>query len=102
MKYALLDPKFNDASKLPAVSTTSDAGQTYLTLTYTKVPAATDLTYAVEASADLQTWSSGAGSTVVVDTVTNPDGQTQTVVTRDLTAQSTTAKRFMRLKVTSP
>ncbi len=102
LKYALgLNPKTSGVAGLPQVSTTRVGGQNYLTLTYTKVLAATDLTYTVEAGDDLQTWSSGTDTTAVVSTTNNADGQTQTVVVRDLTATSAN-KRFLHLKVTSP
>ncbi|MBA3961904.1 MAG: discoidin domain-containing protein [Chthoniobacterales bacterium] len=103
MKYALnLAPKANGSSGLPVESMTAIAGQSYLTLTYIKVIAATDITYLPEVSGDLQTWSSGSGATTNVSVTNNPDGKTQTVVVRDLTAASAANKRFIRLKVTKP
>ena len=103
LKYALnLPPKVSGVAGLPTVSNTATGGNSYLTLTYTKVIAATDITYTVEVSGDLATWSSGSGNTVAVSTTNNPDGKTQTVVVRDATAESSTAKRFAHLKITSP
>ena len=103
LKYALgLNPKVNGVASLPTPGTTSTGGKNYLTLTYTRLVAATDLTYTVEVSGDLATWTSGASSTAVVSTVNNTDGKTQTVVVRDLTAQTGTARRFLHLKVTQP
>ena len=103
LKYALgLAPKSNGTSGLPTVSTVSVGGQKYLTLTYTRVLAATTLSYIVETSSDLSAWTSGSGSTTLVSATNNPDGQTQTVVVRDLTPESTAAKRLVRLRVTSP
>ena len=73
-----------------------------MTLTYTKVIAATDITYLAEVSGDLQTWTSGANATAAVSATNNVDGKTQTVVVRDLTPATGTAKRFIHLKVTTP
>ena len=92
----------NGVASLPTVGTSSTGGKTYLTLTYTRLIAATDLTCTVEVSGDLATWASGAGSTAVVSTVNNADGKTQTITVRDLTAQTGTARRFIHLKVTQP
>lgn len=102
MKYALnLNPKVNGAAGLPKVSMTTTGGQIYLTLTYTKVLAATDLTYTPEVSGDLQAWAAGS-SLVTVSATNNADGTTQTVVVRDATAASGTGRRFIHLKVTQP
>lgn len=103
LKYALgLDPKRDGTAGLPKVGTTTVGSQAYLTLTYTCALAASDVTVTVEASSDLQTWTSGAGQTTVVSTTDNPDGRTQTIVARDLTAVGGHAERFLRLKVTTP
>ena len=103
MKYALnLNPKVNGTAGLPVESMTTVGAQRYLTLTFTKVVAATDITYLVEVSGDLQTWVSGASNTVTVSTTNSADGKTQTVVVRDLTATSGAVKRFIHLKVTEP
>ena len=103
LKYAFgLDPKSDGVAGLPQVSTTRVGGQNYLTLTYTKVISATDITYTAEVSPDLTAWTSGANATVAVSTTNNADGQTQTVVVRDATATGTAAKRFIHLKVTTP
>ncbi len=103
LKYALhLPPKINGAAGMPTMSTVSAGGQNYLALTYTKVLAATDLTYTVETSGDLSAWAADGGSTAVVSATNNPDSQTQTVVVRDLTPKGTATRRFLHLKVTSP
>ena len=103
IKYALgLKPKIDGTSGLPVVSSVPTAEQTYLALTYTKALSATDLTYTVEASGDLSAWCSGSGSTAEISATNNPDGQTQTVVVRDLVPEGTAAKRFLRLKITLP
>ena len=103
LKYALgLNPKQNGVGSLPRTGSTTVGSQSYLSLTYTRSLAATDLTYTVEVSGDMATWSSGANATATVSTTNSADGTTQTVVVRDLTAQSGTAKRFLHLKVSQP
>ena len=103
MKYALnLNPKVNGQAGLPVASTASINGQSYLTLTYTRVISATDITYNPQVSNDLHTWNSGAGYTATVSVTNNPDGKTQTVVVQDATSESTAGKQYMRLNVTSP
>lgn len=104
MKYALnLTAKVNGTGGLPTESTTSTGGQRYLTLTYTRPVTDADISYFVEVSGDMQTWNSGSGATATVSTTNSTDGKTQTVVVRDLTAASSTARqRFIRLRVTMP
>ncbi len=100
LKYALgLNPKLSGVGNLPRTGTATVGTQSYLSLTYTRSLAATDLTCTVEVSGDLVAWSSGANATETVSTTNNADGQTQTVVVRDLTAQSAAARRFLRLRV---
>jgi hypothetical protein len=75
----------------------------YLTLTYTKIKAATDISYAAEAAGSLITgsWSSAAGEVEQAWKVS--DGLTvQTITARDKTAVSNATSRFLRLKVSSP
>ena len=103
LKYALgLDPKANGTAGLPTVAVTTNNGSRYLTLTYTSLLAATDITRTVEVSSDLQTWSFGPNSTTPVSATNNPDGRTQTVVVRDLTPLDAAARRFIHLKVSNP
>ncbi len=103
LKYALgLNPKQNGVGSLPRTGSTIVGSQSYLSLTYVRSLAATDLTYTVEVSGDMATWSSGANATATVSTTNSADGTMQTVVVRDLTAQSGAAKRFLHLKITQP
>lgn len=96
MKYALgLDPKTPTASGLPVPGRTPLNGKTYLTLTFTKQRALTDIVYNVQVSSDLQIWQSGSLYTVRTD-----NGTTDTAVFRDLTAVEDAPRRFMRLSVT--
>ena len=97
LKYAFgLDPTRVDAAAgLPVVSRTGGS----LTLSFIRRHDVTDLTYTVEVSSDLQTWTSGSGATQQVS-VTALDAQRDQVVVRDLTPLSGTTRRFIRLRVT--
>ena len=99
LEYALnLDPLTASRAGLPVAAPATQNGTTNLTLTYTEVKAATDLTYVVEVSADLVTWNSGSAYTATVAVL--DQGTTEQVTTRDLTAISAAApRRFMRLRV---
>ena len=103
LKYALgLAPKLNGVAGLPRAGTVGVGTQSYLCLSYTRALAASELVYSVEASADLLTWSAGSDVTATVSTTPSADGTTQSVTVRDLTAQSTSTRRFLRLKVSQP
>lgn len=103
MEYALnLDPNTAGLTGLPVQSSRNISGSDYLTLTYTRVKAATDITYAVEVSGDLIGWNSGPGYTATVSMTDNPDGITQTVVVRDLISMASATSRFIRLKIIQP
>jgi len=103
MKYALnLNPMVCGLAGLPAASTMAIGGSNYLTLTYTELLWATDITYIPEVSGDLQNWNSGAGYVGPVSVTPNNDGVTETVVVQDLTPESNAAPRFIRLRVTGP
>ncbi len=100
LEFALdLDPNKPDAALLSqraAVTVAPDAGQQYVTMTVTK-PAQkrTKLTYAVEASTDLVTWSVAEGTAVV--TKVNTDQQLVVRGARPLSGSSPT--RYLRLRV---
>lgn len=77
--------------------TVTTGGQTYLRLTATKNPAATDVTFTIEATGDPATsasWS-GGNTTIEVDTPT-------TLRARDKTPVGSATGRFLRLKVARP
>jgi subtilase family serine protease len=102
LKYALnLSPWVDGVGGLPVGGVVVTVSGTYLTLTYTQVLSATDITYLPQVSADSQTWASGPSSVIITGTTANPGGTTQTV-----TAQSATpvtgGAQFMRLEVTKP
>ena len=98
IKYALgLDPfTLATAGQLPSGGIQSDGGQNYLTLVVNRAAQPPDITYVVEVSGDLRTWSSG-----LPDTVTLTNTPTQLVV-RDNTPVPTATARFIRLRVTNP
>ena len=103
LEYALnLDPKVTSTVGLPTVGQTTVGGSQYLTLTYTRVIAATGITYVPQVSGDLNTWNSGTGYTVAVSTTNNADTVTQTIVVQDAVAMSPGGRRFMRLLVSRP
>ena len=87
----------NSSTVLPQISGTSG----YLILTYSANPTATDLTYTVEVSSDLQTWNSGTGYTSMPVILSN-NGITQQIQVSDLTPITSENKRFIRLRVTGP
>jgi hypothetical protein len=104
LEYALAgDPQTADSATLwPVPGLTIPSSTRYLTLTYTKNKAATDVTIAAEvAGAVTGTWSSAAADVDQLWQVT--DALTlQTITARDMTPVSAATKRFMRLKVTRP
>jgi hypothetical protein len=91
---------------LPVVTKKNYSGTNYLSMTFTRMTTATDLTYAVQVSPDLTNWTdvavsvaggvtSGAG--FVAETGVAP---ALSVEVKDTTAATPGTKRFMRLKVT--
>ena len=92
----------NPLTNSPAGSPTGALRSNYLTLTYQKIKAATDITCTAEVSSHLTgPWLSGSND---VDQLWQVgDGlTTQTITARDKTAVPSAASRFMRLKVTQP
>ena len=98
IKYALgLDPHTPTTSgQLPSGSILPDGGQSYLTLTVNTVAQASDVTYAVEVSGDLQSWTSGPPFTV---TLTNIPTQ---IIVRDNIPVSGALMRFIHLRISDP
>ena len=110
-EYALqLNPTVASLAGLPIVSIANYGGTNYLSMTFTRSSVATDLTYIVQGSSDLATWSNLASS--VAGAVTSGPGFVSetgpppiiTVKVRDTVPieSAPNAKRFIRLKVTSP
>ena len=99
MEYALhLDPATASVTGLPfgAIS------NSFLTLTYTKVKAATDITYAAEVAGSVTgSWSSSP-SDVEQSWLVTDHGDIEAVTARDNTTVNSASSRFIRLKVTQP
>jgi hypothetical protein len=97
MEYGLgLEPKSADpVTSAPIVGAVDD----HVTLTYTRPTSLADISYTVEWSGDLQTWSTGSGATELVSTTDNGNGTT-TVVTRTTATLGSTPRQFLRLRIT--
>jgi hypothetical protein len=93
LEYALsLDPLTCDTTGLPRVGREGN----YVTLTYTKVTTATDISYVVEQSSDVSSWSSANPQNEIVSTV----GNIQTIKAKvDIGASS---RLFLQLRVSRP
>ncbi len=93
LKYALfLDPNISTRVGLPTLGDNGDD----ITLTYIKNTAATDLTYQVQWSTNMQDWfTSGITETLVDDLTTRR-------VIRASVARGSDTKKFLRLVVTLP
>ena len=99
LEYAYgLNPKVASTVGAPVTAIQTINGQKYLTITFRRSPAATDLTYTPQSGGALNVWN---GTPVQVGTaITNADG-TQTVTFRDsVPITSGTPQRFIRLQVT--
>ncbi len=95
LEYAFgSDPTKANLSQLPAASVQNG----YLTISLIERVAPTDVTYTVEVSSDMTTWSSGSGATTQIS-ATAIDSATQRVVVRDNTLTSAATKRFIRVRV---
>ncbi len=116
VEYALnLNPARSDAGStaLPqsqAAVRTYQAGN-YLSIRFTRVPLATDITYIVESSPDLVNWTTvatGAGGAALTgDGVVSDDAAStapHTVEVRDTVAKTAAGgqRRFLRLRITQP
>lgn len=97
LEYALgADPKSSDAVVHTPAAGIDDG---HLTLSYTHSATATDITYSVEWSPDLATWSTGPGVVETSGSTDNGDG-TATVIVRSIAALADTPRQFLRLRVT--
>ncbi len=116
MEYALhLNPTQPDAGSngVPETQATlrNYSGTNYLSIRFTRVPLATDITYIVESSPDLAAWTAvatGAGGAALTGPgVVSDDAAStvpHTVEVRDTVAETVTGgqRRFLRLRVTQP
>ncbi|MEI6034929.1 MAG: RHS repeat domain-containing protein [Verrucomicrobiae bacterium] len=102
LEYALgLNPTTSDYVGCLGQGTVSDAGNTYLSLSYSRPePAPSGLSYTVEACAELapSSWS----STGVVEMEITANATFQTITVRDAVPLNGSPRRFMRLKVSNP
>jgi hypothetical protein len=103
MEYAFgLNPKLAGTGGLPTVGTRRVADLRYLSIRYTQVLFATDISYTVEVSGDLITWNSGPSYTVLARApIDNGDG-TEDLVVRDTVPINSVPRRFIRLRISRP
>lgn len=93
LKYALgLNPNTPASAGLPLCGQTTVSSSSYLTLTFAKQSALTDIVYNVQISSDLINWTSGG--------IRTDNGTTNTAVYRDTVPIGSASRRFMRLSVT--
>ncbi len=93
LEYAFnADPNNPSSTNRPTVS----LDPTYLSLTYTKVLSATDLTYSLEQSTTLGHW----GSVTPVNQILTDNGFVQTIKAQVPRTNAAAGKLFLRLRVT--
>jgi hyaluronate lyase len=103
LKYALnLNPWMDGSSGLPVGSIVTTGSGNYLTLTYTQVLSATDITYNVQVSSDLQNWNSGPGYTNTPVATGTSNGVTQLYNVQAAQPVDSATNQFIRLQVTGP
>lgn len=100
MEFALgLTPGSSSYQGRQAQSIVGDAGAAYLALTYTRPePAPAGISYLVEASGDLATWS----ATDITEIGNTSGGGFRTLTLRDGIDLNANPKRFLRLRVSQP
>ena len=106
LEYALgADPLSSASRNLPSL-----VPGAYLTISFSRVTAASDLTYTVQVSSDLLTWLDGSTYSATSSTPANANTTEvsragigiETIVVRDNTPVAGTAQRSIRLRVTRP
>jgi subtilase family serine protease len=103
MKYALdINPWTDGVSGLPIESIATTGSGDYLTLTYVQVLSATDITYTVQVSTDMENWNSGPGYTILPGAASNSNGVTQSVTVQAAASMQSAPVQFIRLQVTRP
>jgi hypothetical protein len=101
-KYNHLDPKVEGWGEMPVGGLITIGSDEHLTLTYTQVISATDVTYVAEVSSNMATWNSGSKQTALKSTTVNPEGVTRTVAIRTLAHVGPTGGNFVQLRLTRP
>jgi T5SS/PEP-CTERM-associated repeat protein len=112
MEYALgMDPRIPSAAGLPTLGVVTVGANQHAALTVVRPLGATDVNYRFEVTADLLGFDAGSVYGPVGDVPSNAfttevsrtiNGSVETIVVRDNTPLSGSAKRFLRLKVTNP
>jgi autotransporter-associated beta strand protein len=106
MEYALnQNPSSDSSAGLPIINTELNPGdgKTYLTFTYLRRTDAPQVTYAVQVSDDLLSWSSAPAESLEISAVPSGDGVTEIVTTRILPAiGASNPRRMARLSVSPP
>jgi hypothetical protein len=97
LEYALgLKPNVASVGGLPTVGQTNG----FLTLTYTQINSATDISYLPEVSGDVTNWN--GGPLFVSQLVLASNSVFQTIQARDLVPLGVAPNRFIRLHITHP
>jgi len=104
------DPLTSNTTHTVTASLVATNSQRYLAITFPLVTAASDITYRIEASGDLQTWLPGCTysgtNRLTVTTHTTEFSRAgaglETITVRDSTPLSAEAQKFLRLRVTQP
>ncbi len=111
LEYALgLDPTMASLSGLPAVTLKDYSGTVYLSMLFHRSSLATDLSYIVQGSSDLVTWTD-LGTSMAGGITNGPGFVTETGSAPNITVEvrdtepddgNPLTKRYLRLKITSP
>jgi hypothetical protein len=103
-EYAFnLDPQSPGSNPCRTSTQTNAAdGLKYLTASITRLIGGADLTYIVEVSNDLVTWSSDSSHLVQLNVQTDANGITETVTYRVLPAIDINSNKFVRVRVNGP
>jgi hypothetical protein len=106
VEYGLgMDPNVPTRTGMPTGAITMYNDGSFLTIRFSRNTEATDLTYNVEASGDLNAWTAIAGSTGGAMTsgagfvAETGDGPLKSVQVRDVTAATLASSRFIRLTI---
>ena len=91
-RYAFALPARGSVENPITVGTVTSAAESYLTLTFPRRATASDLTYTLENSADLATWTAVPGQTYTAGA--------SPLTVQDVVAVATSPRRFLRLRVT--